>query len=1051
MPKSTAYRIKWSSERQVYECSENHGQVRSILPDDYRQLQEWLSRVSSFAFSGKVSSCTIRRESAQQEHGYWYAYHRNGKRVQKKYLGKSEAITISQLEHVTSLFASAPATPTKAAEEIPTLQQHEAVQRDDLILETKLRIPPPPPHALPRLHLLERLQVALTRPLTLLSAAAGAGKSTLLSSWLSQQTGMRAGWITLERDDNEPGRLWRLIFTAFERLCPGTGEGPLTLLRTRRQPNRERMLTTLLNQLAASKQELVLVLDDYHYVSDPELSQGMAFLLEHLPGHIHVIISTRLDPPLPLARLRMQEQLLELRGADLYLLPGEIRAFLNRNSKLTLSGEEIDMLFAHTEGWIAGLQLIAILLKQRATSTDIIKALSAGHRYIADYLVQEVLEHLPAHIQHFLLATSVLERLQGKLCEAVTGQADGQTTLAWLEQANLFLIPLDDERQWYRYHHLFAETLRQLLLQREPELVTVLHRRAMCWFKEQGMVAEAIGHAREIGDVVTIATLLETAGMAMIMHNEVASIMPWVNLLSKETLFTHPVLFVYVCWDMIAINRYPAAVDMLQEYAHFHQLPTLETTDADHLEQAICTHTLTSMTSQTHLDEKTKGDIISHFLRLYGTLVVLRDNRVAFGQELSSRASAHAQRLNRGDKEQSWLITLWRGDVSGAIKRLEEELSAMLANKSNILGFAIISTLTHMLSMTGQLHKTTQIAHRVLRSEKTTNIRMHHGPAYVALGIVAYEWNNLEQAENYLQRGIALCQQFDSVEAILNGLYKLVKIRLLRGDEAGAKKLLQENEGILKSIGEDSTDLSRALAAWRAQVAMIQGDIRSAHRWIQEIPLEADPTQHLNPILEGCYLLQARLLLSLSRWSEADRLLQTLSMAAETQKRRGSLLKIHTLQAVLYQAQGKREQALDMLACALSYAEAEGYQRTLLDEGTPILTLLTELRQVRHNTKGSAQHDASTGYLDHLISSLSRELEERNNTYRDDQLPLEQLSKREREILQLMSEGKSNREIAQQLVIAVSTVKSHLHTIYGKLQVQSRTQAIICASTRHLL
>lgn len=1047
MPKGTACKIYWSTEHEQYACSENHGQVRCILHDDQQQLQAWLSRVSSFAFSGKVGSCTIRREPPQQAHGYWYAYHRNGRRIQKKYLGKSEAVTIRLLEHVTSLFASAPAEPAAIAEEALTSQQYDATQRDDLILETKLRIPLTPPHALPRLHLHERLQVALTRPLTLISAAAGAGKSTLLSSWLSQQTGIRTGWITLERDDNEPGRLWRLIFTAFERLCPGTGEGPLTLLRTRRQPNRERMLTSLLNQLEASKQKVVLVLDDYHYVSDPALSQGMAFLLEHLPDHVHVIISTRLDPPLPLARLRMHDQLLELRGTDLYLLPCEMRTFLNRNNKLTLSNEEIDTLFARTEGWIAGLQLISILLKQHATSTDIIKALSAGHRYIADYLVQEVLEHLPAHIQHFLLATSILERLQGKLCEAVTGQPDGQMTLAWLEQANLFLIPLDDARQWYRYHHLFAETLRQLLLQREPELVTVLHRRAMRWFKEQGMVAEVIGHAREISDVATIVTLLETAGLDMIRQNKAASIMPWVNVLPKEILFTRPVLFVYACWDMIAINRYPAAVDMLQEYAHFHQLPTLETTDADHLEQAICTHILTSMASQTHLAEDAREDTIDRFLRLYGTLAVLRDNRVIFSQELSSRANIHVQHLNRGgNKEPSWLIILWQGDISGAIKKLEEDLSAMLANKANILSFAIISPLTHLLFLTGQLHKTMQIAQRVLQAEKTANIRMHHGPAYVALGTVAYEWNNLEQAENYLQRGVALCQQFDSVEAILNGLYKLVKIQLLRGDEAGVGKLLQENEGILKSIGEDSTDLSRALNVWRAQVAMAQGDIRSAHRWIQETSLAADPAQHLNPILEGCYLLQARLLLSLSRWSEADHLLQALSVTAEAQQRQGSLLKIRMLQTLLYQAQGKRQQALDMLASALSYGEAEGYLRTLLDEGAPMLMLLTELRSARI----SAHHNFSIGYLDHLISLLSQELEERNNAARGDVPLIEQLSKREREILQLMGEGKSNREIAQQLVIAISTVKSHLHTIYSKLQVQSRTQAIIRANERHL-
>jgi LuxR family maltose regulon positive regulatory protein len=1052
VPKSAAYKIYWSPERKTYEYSEERGQqTGEVRQVDHQQLQAWLSEVSSFAFAGRAGAYTARKEYTRQENGYWYAYRRDGKRVQKKYLGKSEAISIEQLEYVASLFLAARGEAAEAAEVAPTSSRYEQEQQDDPILATKLRIPSPTSHTLPRPHLFERLQNALVRPLTLISAPAGSGKSTLLSSWLSQQKALCVGWITLERADDEPGRLWKLIFTAFEKVCPGAGEGPLTLLRTRRQPNNERMLITLLNYLEESRQEMMLVLDDYHFVSDVTISQSMAFLLEHLPGNVHVIISTRTDPSLPLTRLRVREQLLELRAADLRFTAGETRIFLDRCSARKLSQEESDLLFARTEGWIAGMQLIAILLQQQGSSAGTMVALSGGRRYIADYLIQEVLEHLPEPIQQFLLFTSILERLQGELCEAVTGQPDGQATLVWLERANLFLNPLDDERRWYRYHQLFAETLRQHLLQNQPEMVEVLHRRAMGWFAEQGMVAEAIEHAREIGDVATIALLAETTGMAMIMHSEATSIMPWVNLLPQAELFMHPVLLVYACWDMITVNRYPVAADILQEYARFHHLPAVETTDIDELERTICAHIRTSTASQTHFGEEDRGDLIERFLRLYATLAVLCENRVAFSQELNSRARIYVQDPNRGNRGLSWLIALWQGDVYGAIARLEENLAAMLANKYNILGFSIVSTLAHLLSLTGQLYKTAQIAHRVLQTEKTTNIRMHQGPALVALGSVEYERNNLELAEDYLRKGVALCQQFDNTESFLGGLYGLGKIRLLHDDEAGVRKLTQENERVLRSIGDESIDLTRAVNVWRAKVALALGEIAEAQHWVREIALQTDLTSQLNPILEECYLIQARLLLRNARWQEADQLLQWLCESAERQKRQGSLISIYILQSMLYQAMGEQERALAALTRALGYGELEGYRRAFLDEGAPMLVLLTGLRQVRCNTKAPIRDEVSVHFLDQLISLLSKELARRDGAHIDQLLPLEPLSKREREVLQLVSEGKSNHEIARQLVVTVSTVKSHLNTIYSKLQVQSRTQAIARARSLDLL
>lgn len=1050
MPKKNAWRMCWSAELALYECWQQRGQGNSIAADDQQALQNWLSGVTSFAFSGQAGICTLRLERSPQGHGYWYAYRRDGKHVHKKYAGKSEDVTIKRLEQVAFLLTTTCAEPSATTQRISTQSFNEPTQQDDPFLEAKLRIPSAPLHVLPRPQLLTRLQNALVRPLTVISAPAGSGKSTLVSSWLAQQKAIRAGWITLEQDDNEPGRLWRLLFTAFERLCPGTGEGPLTLLKTRRQPRSERMLIVLLNQLETRKQEMVLVLDDFHSISDATLLHELTFLLERIPRHVHVMLSTRNDPPMSLARLRVNEQLLELRGTDLNFTLEETRAFLHRKGKRALSSEEIETLFARTEGWIAGLQLVAILLRERETSSDLMEVLKGGHRNITDYLVQEVLNQLPEPFQQFLFSTSILERLQGKLCEAVSGQADGQATLHRLEQANLFLIPLDDRRQWYRYHHLFAQMLRQQLVQKEPELIPILHRRAMHWFAKQGMIAEAIGHAREIGDVAMIATLTETTGIHMVMQNKVASLMPWVNLLPRDMLLTHPVLFVYVCWDMITINRYPTAVNMLQEYAHFHHLPSLATEDVDALEQTLCAHLLAERMAQTSVDERIREDTVERFLHLYGTLAVLRDNRVEFCEELSRRADKYVQRFDKGDRGLSWLLALWEGDVYRAIKQLEETLSAMLANTYNVLGFSLFSTLTHLLTLTGQLYKTERLAQRIMQVKPTPTLRLQQGPACVALGTLAYEWNRLEEADIYLQKGITLCRQFDNAESLLNGLYWLVKLRLLQGDENGASALIRENEAVLRSLGEESVDLNRALMAWRAKVALAWGDTKSARRWIQEVEVEMPLTLPFNPILEECYLLQARILLCAERWSEVEPLLSLLAMAAESQQRRGSLLKIQIYQVLLSQAQGEQEQALSRLACVLKEGEEEGCLRILLDEGATMLTLLTELQRSRATTKGSIHKGFSLPYLNQLLLLLNKEIEERKRRGKKEQLLIEPLSKRERDVLQLMSEGKSNYEIAQHLVIAVSTVKTHLNTIYGKLQVQSRTQALVRARTLHL-
>ncbi|HEY7415364.1 MAG TPA: AAA family ATPase, partial [Ktedonobacteraceae bacterium] len=437
MPKAAPYTLRWLPARNEYACLDGCEQVGIVKPSDHSQLLHWLHSVDAFAFRGCAGAYTVRRERIRTGNRYWYAYRRVGGRVQKHYLGKSEALTLERLEQVAMHFA---AESQGGHKDVPLRWHGEALEADSSVvgettrvvrprglpgpLPNYFKVPLPPHHVIPRIHLMDELRAALSKPLTLISASAGSGKSTLLSCWLSQlqaDVSLRIGWISLESDDAEPTRFWNLLFTVFHALCPDSGVDVLALRYARQQEELERktplvgaFLAQLLEQLRISQQEMLLVLDDYHHVEDATIAQGMTWVLEHLPRNVHLVISTRVDPQLPLARLRVRDQIVELRDTDLRFTSREAATFLTRRAMLNVSQEEIDFLYERTEGWIAGLQLAAILLQRRNERTNLFHAFSGGHRYIDDYLVQEVLEHLPASIQHFLLCTSILERLQGK-------------------------------------------------------------------------------------------------------------------------------------------------------------------------------------------------------------------------------------------------------------------------------------------------------------------------------------------------------------------------------------------------------------------------------------------------------------------------------------------------------------------------------------------------------------------------------------------------------------------------------------------------------------
>ncbi|HZU04232.1 MAG TPA: LuxR family transcriptional regulator, partial [Ktedonobacteraceae bacterium] len=509
MPKKSPYLLAWSPAQQAYVLSDGSSTAQLAIEPETPGWFAWLDHVPSFAFAGQSGSVTLRKERIHGE-VYWYAYRRTGEKLTKKYVGKTTALTISRLEQIAGLLEAMPPGESPLFDVPGTLSSEDAsepeatiplqksvahppadvVQRDPLLF-TKLHVPRPRAQLVPRPHLVERLQQMSDLTLTLVSAPAGFGKTTLLAQWLAERR-MPVAWLSLEPEDNDPLRFLSYLIAALQTVQADIGTTASALLHTPQPPPLETLLAMLTNDLTSYLAgDIALVLDDYHVITASPLHQALLFLVEHCPPHLHLVLASRTDPPLPLARLRARGQLSEIRAAQLQFTQDEARLFLQRVMGLELSTEEVATLQSRTEGWIAGLHLAALSLQERPDVQQFLADFTGSHRHLIDYLVEDVLSHQSADVQSFLLHTCILDRLCSSLCEAVTDESAGQAMLERVEAAHLFLTPLDNQRQWYRYHQLFAEVLRHRLRHEAPELVPLLHQRASGWYEQQGFMREA--------------------------------------------------------------------------------------------------------------------------------------------------------------------------------------------------------------------------------------------------------------------------------------------------------------------------------------------------------------------------------------------------------------------------------------------------------------------------------------------------------------------------------------------------------------------------------
>jgi LuxR family maltose regulon positive regulatory protein len=909
------------------------------------------------------------------------------------------------------------------------------------ILATKLYVPPPQPKAVLRPRLIERLDEGLHRKLILVCAPAGFGKTTLISEWVATLP-RPAAWLSLDEGDNDPTRFLAYLLAALRTIAPNIGEGVLGALRSPQPPPTESILTALLNEIAAVDEDLVLVLDDYHLIDAGAVDDVLTFLLEHLPPRVHLVIATREDPPLPIARLRARGQMGELRAVDLRFTPDEAAGFLGGVMGLELSGEEIAALEERTEGWIAGLQLAALSMRGREDVGGFIRAFAGDNRYVVDYLAEEVLGRQPERIRSFLLETSVLGRLSGPLCDAVTGQEDGGEMLEALERGNFFVVPLDDKRRWYRYHHLFADVLFAHLMAEQPDLIPALHRRASEWYEHNGSAADAIRHALAAEDFGRAADLVELAVPEMRRSRQEATLLGWFGSLPDELLRCRPVLSVHYAGTLLQSGQLEGVEDRLRDAERW-----LDTrADAGGRAEA-------SSAEMVVVDEE-------EFRRLSGSVATYRagialvlgdvPGTVKYAQQALELA-LEDDRLLRASAAALLGLAYWTsGDLEAGYRSYAEGMQRLqrIGHLSDALGCAI--ALADIRIAQGRLREAMGTYERGLRIAAEQGEPVLRGAAdmHVGMSRLYHERNELDTATQHLLRSEELGEFAGLPQNRYRWRVAMARIREAQGDLDGALDLLDEAERLY--VGDFFPNV-RPVAARKARVMIAQGRLGEVLSWARERGLSAH--DDLGYLREFEHATLARVLIAQFESQrveqsihEATGLLERLLRAAEAGERAGSAIEILILRALAHHVQGDILAALAPLERALMLAEPEGYVRVFVDEGRPMAQLLAE--------------GAARGIVPHYTARLLAASDAEGRVGPDDyprptapasQHLVEPLSDREVEVLHLIAQGLSNREIGEKLFLALITVKGHNRNIFRKLQVRRRTEAVARARELGLL
>ena len=894
---------------------------------------------------------------------------------------------------------------------------------------------------MPRARLIERLDQGTERKLTLVSAPAGFGKTTVLAEWLAATPASEraTGWVSLDQSDNDPAFFWAYFITALQKVQSGVGESALSLLHSPQPPPIESVLTTLINEINAIEDDFALILDDYHVIDAQPVHDGTTFLLDHLPPQMNLVITSRVDPPLPLSRLRGRGELTELRSSDLRFTPDEAAAFLSDAMGLDLTADDVAALGTRTEGWIAGLQLAALSMQGSEDISGFIRAFVGDDRYIVDYLVEEVLQRQPERVRSFLLQTSILDRLSGPLCDAVTGRDDGKGMLDTLERGNLFVVPLDGKRQWYRYHHLFADVLRAHSMEEQPDRVPTLHRRAAAWFEERGMAAEAIEQARVAGDHETVARVLAANFEEFERIGHYTSISKWSASLPDEMVQKRPRLaMIYAAGALVSDDNLQAtrrltswaedAIKVIEDGGGFDPSDDVDGT-------VVGSEGL----------EALKGEVLA--LKLFHSARKLPQEEVAAiaGQALELLPPKHRLRGTIRMIGAGTQMTL--GDLKSALPNLERVVNEARKAQNPTMLAGVLTHRGQVSVAMGRLEDGRRSYEEALMASQGASAEANLvicGP-HTGLAEVLLERADLAGATDHVAKALEFAGKSPTRMPVLYARTTAAQVLLAAGDTQAAIEQMEEAEAFVRASSDSR--FSSFLSSVQLRIHCRTGDLEAA----ADVALgrEPSPDSPVDRNNEEEMTAYARYLVVRGSHRDAAQVLSRVLPIVRSVGRVQHEIHALVLQALAYERLGERALALESLGRATLLGESGRFNRTFTGESPVIVGLVEGLADVVRRGRGPMEA-GSPSYLTYLLRETGVRSEPASAQSAAADLA-EPLTMREVEILRLIASGMRNQEIADHLFISLSTVKRHIANAYGKLGVSHRTEAIARANKLNLL
>jgi LuxR family transcriptional regulator, maltose regulon positive regulatory protein len=1044
MPRSPLIVLNWSQERNLYELYIQGQLERSFQKDNEEQWLAWLDEQRSFTFQDDWGRLNLLKEPRPRGAGYWYAYHSTGKR----YLGHTVNVTLARLQQETQQFSNlrsqleddSIARPNKASGQ---------VQQQLTLLGTKLSHPRLPAALVVRQQLLKYLDAAIEHRLTLISAGAGWGKTTLLAAWTAQHL-QQVAWLSLDEQDNDLIRFWTAVVAALRTRWPGVGEISLQMLHSPESPRPSTILSVLLNELLSAPEpaaSIVLVLDDYQVITDPAVDEALTFFVDHLPYQMRLVLASRSDPELPLARWRVQGYLVELLAPDLRFTVEEVNVFFSQAMGYSLTEADTRLFAQRTDGWIAGLHLAALAMRHQPDPSAFVQTFTGRHHYLFDYIHEEIVQRQPPAVQHFLLRTAILSRMNAAACNALAEEMNSQEMLEWLERNNLFIVPLDEERQWYRLHDLFREALLAHLRTSHPGRLPELHRRAAEWYAAHDHLREAVTHALATADYSYAASLIERASEELWLGGAVQTVFDWIQALPDNILLQNAYLALNAALHLLE-SRHSAVMEL------YHKAQTQVERTVVRLEMVLNGQEgiTEGAGGAANISEFSATDliVIPRRIRLLRALMATRAILAQRGVERMERLVEETTALTEQEETRWKMVALsirfWltetlerRGallipmllEVKQQVKETEDRHA--IVRVMRWLAFAYLRAAQWHL-----VHQECQEALALL--EQTGELTAAEGYFYYFLYHSCYALNEMKQAHSALRELLRIAHQWQHADLLIAGEQSLAFLALADGDLPTADQALRRLEALIQQE-RFATHHTSGVVAVRVQYWLAAGDLNAAGAWAETV---AFSPEQWNPNDFDQFTMLTRVYLARQQYGEALEMLERFRQHFDRPGNGEFTIMFLALYSLALHNTGKHKECYRSAARLLALTESEGHLRVFLDHGEPMKRILQGLLAHSEDDRLPA---ASTAFVHKLLLEFDKQASKEHRTSQasdvSDTVPLEEpLTAREQEVLLLLVNGASNKEIAAQLVISTATVKKHVSNILGKLGVENRTQLV---------